>query len=318
MLKKIFRAALVCTSVGALFFIFPPHSLSASAENTNFQVNFQEILSVSVTTPSTWAEGEVGEFLRNKVTVGVTSNNASGFTAGMTTSGTSTALSHSSKNNTTIPTIGSGNSYTCAGSSDLNCSAFVANHWGYSITDGERNGTYLPMVNSTAAPITILSNSSAASGSQDVYFGSKADISQASGTYSGTVVISVVSGTSGSPLPAPSGSDPTPVGPSTERTAEYNSTANATVYTYTTTRGSGATATTETTTQVTPGDNTSAYEGYTPPQGATEVSSSNIYEGSMLTTALAATASVVAGTGIVFFILAKRKKDDDEDEEETI
>lgn len=312
MLKKIFKASLASALVGTLFFLFPPHFPTASAEDTTFQVNVEEILSVAITTPTSWARGEVGDFLRNKVTIGVTSNNASGFTAGMTTSGSSTDLTHSSKANTTLPTINNVSGYTCAG--DLNCSAFSANQWGYSLDDSDSHtGQYLPMVNSSAAPITITSSSTATSKSQDVYFGAKANISQASGTYTGTVVISVVSGTSGNPLPAPSGSDPTPVGPSADQTAEYTpAPVNATAYTYTTRDTSAGTTTT--TTQVTPGDNESLYDTYTPPQGVTDSTSSNIYDGSMLTTGLAITASVAAGAGIFFFVLAKRKKDDEEEE----
>lgn len=313
MLKKIFRAALVCASVSALCFVFPPHLLSASAENTNFQVNVQEILSVSIKTPAStsWASGEVGQFLRNKFNVKVVSNNANGFIAGMTAGNTSANLTHSSKNSLTLPTINGVSYYQC---SSAQCTEFGNNVWGYSLDDGNNTGRYYPMNGSSSPPIPIFTSNDNID-NKDIYFGAKANISQASGTYSGTVVISVVTGTTSFPSPIP---DPVEVTPDSPRqTPVYDSTANATAYTYVTTTGTAPNATTTTTTQVTPGYNTSAYNGYTPPQGTTETSSSNIYEGSMLTTVLATTAAVAAGTGITFFILAKRKKDDDEDEEET-
>ncbi len=305
MLKKISKILLVVILVGASFFVFPPQFSSVSATDTTFEVNVKEVLSVSITTPSTWASGDINQFLRNTVSIDVTSNNALGFTAGMTTDSDSTALTNTSLSSATIPTLTS--TSTCA---DATCAAFPANYWGFSLNDGANTGTYQALKNVNAAPDTILSSATATTGHKDIYFGAKANISQASGTYSSTVIISVVSGTSGADLPAPSSGDPDPVGPGeNENQAQYDQTADATVYTYTT----GNT----TTTQVSEGNNVDAYTGYTPPQGVTNVESSNIYNGSLLTTMLATTASIAAGSGIFFFILAKRKKDDDEDEGQT-
>ena len=261
---------------------------------------------MSITTPSAsdWASGNVNQFLRNVISLDISSNNSQGFTAGMTTDSTSTALTNSTLNNITIPSISS--NITC---SDSNCSAFLANYWGYSINATDSSGTYKPLKANTAAPDTILSSATAATGHQDISFGAKANTSKASGTYTSTVIISVVSGTNGADLEGPvTDADGPNANPNTP---SYNSTTNQTTYTYVTNTGN------TTTTQVSNGDNTDIYDGYTPPQGVTNVDSSNIYSGSLLTTILATTASIAAGSGIFFFILAKRKKDDDEEEEKT-
>lgn len=307
MSKKIFRALPVCMLVGALFFFTSASWSPVSAGNSSdltFQLNVQEVLSVSVTTPSTWAKGNVGDFLQNKVTIGVTSNNIEGFTASMATEDSTSTLYHSSKSTATLPTL----------ASSTTRSAFPENHWGYSLddsTDGKSDSNYNPLTGST--PITLISrNTSLAANSntisQDVYFGAKANLAQASGTYTGTVILYVVSG-------ADSEDDSTPVTPSnpvqpTDDTANdgiatYDNNRNRTIYTTT----SGDTQTTT----INEGD---ASDAYANAQGVTNTTSSNIYDGSMLTTGLAVTASVAAASGIFFFILAKRKKDDDEEETE--
>ena len=308
MSKKIFKTFLIFSLISTLFFVFPPHFSSVSADDTTFQVNVKEVLSVSITTPSAgdWASGNVNQFLRNVIGLDVSSNNRQGFTAGMTTDSTSTALTNSALSSATIPSISS--NVNCI---DSNCSALNANFWGYSINATASSGTYKPLKASTAAPDTVLSSTTASSGHRDISFGAKANTQKASGTYTSTVVISVVSGTNGADLDGPT-SDADSDGPNpTPNTPSYNSTTGQTTYTYTTNSGN------TTTTQVSSGDNTDVYDGYTPPQGVTNADSSNIYNGSLLTTMLATTASIAACSGIFFFILAKRKKDDDEEEEQT-
>lgn len=303
MLKRVSKILLVVLSIGTSLLIFPPHFSSASATDTNFQVNVKEILSVSITPPSTWASGDAGEFLRNSITLGVTTNSINGFTAGLATETTDTSLTNTANSNLTIPNLNSA----------TNRNYFQANHWGYSINDDSNTGLYEPLKSSIQAPDTVLCDGSSCTGptgnSKTIFFGTKANFDKASGTYTSTVVISVVSGTNGADLdgPATDADEPNP----NPNTPYYNSNTQQTTYTYTT----GNT----TTTQVTEGDNTSneVYDGYTPPQGVTNVESSNIYNGSLLTTILATTASIAAGSGIFFFILAKRKKDDDEKEDQT-
>ena len=307
--KKIFRASLTFTLVGTLFFLFPPHFYSAQAAtaNTTFQVNVQEFLSVSIEAPSNWASGDIDTFLRNTVGLTVVSNNAAGFTASMSAQN-STSLSHASKTGTTLSTL----------ASSTTRASFPANRWGYSLknnvtgnnnTYGETaqdnsNSNYYP-ITTNASPILILKNNTNGTSSQDIYFGAKSNISQASGTYSGTVVINVVSGVINEDSSSPSYNPTTPTNPATDTTpgTTFNDTTNHRLISTTRTVGNDTT-TTETT----------VTDTYVAPQGVTDSTSSNIYDGSMLTTALAATASVAAASGVAFFILAKRKKDEDEEE----
>lgn len=311
MLKKITKASVVLMSVGTLFFLFPPHFFRASAADATFQVNIQEVLSVSVTTPTEWAKGNVGDFLRNKVTLSVTSNNANGFTALMNTADNDSYLYHSSKANTVLQTLSSDN---------ILRSSFTANRWGYSIDDtDENNGTgsnnshYSKLVGANASPISLISNAQSTGAnpitSRDIYFGTKSTLSQASGTYTGTIVFNVISGV----LPVDNQDPPQPVIPNSpavdgSSTPTYDSTNNRTVVTTVTDNQDDTTTKT-----------TTVSEGNVAPQGVTDSTSSNIYDGSMLATGLAVTASVAATSGIIFFILAKRKKDEEEeDEEETV
>lgn len=290
------------------------NTVSAVTENTTFQVNVKESLSVSITTPSTWAVGDVDTFLRNKITVNVSTNNADGFVASMTTKTSDTALNHVN-NKGTIPTLASNTAR----------SAFPVNRWGYSLNDtdaGDGTSTYGALVGVNGTPIVLISNSQSHTiNSKDVFFGAKANSSTASGTYSSTVVISVVTGA------APDNPPVNPTNPAepddTEGEAHYNPSPTGgsngtTTYTYTRTSGSGASETTTTTTQVSDGDNRSAYVGYTPPQGVTNRSTTteNISGGSSLATGLGVTSAVAATSGTIFFILAKRKKDDDDEEED--
>lgn len=307
MSKKIFRALPVCVFVSALLFFASTSWSSVSADNSSnltFQLNVQEVLSVSVTTPSTWARGNVGDFLQNKVTIGVTSNNIEGFTASMATEDSASTLYHSSKSTATLPTL----------TSATTRAAFPENYWGYSLDDstsGDPGSSYNPLTGST--PITLISrNTSLAANSstvsQDVYFGAKANLNQASGTYTGTVILYVVSG-------ADSENNDTPVVPSNP-VQPTDDTANDGIATYDNTNSRTIYTTTSGDTQTTTINEGNATDAYANAQGVTNTTSSNIYDGSMLTTGLAVTASVAAASGIFFFILAKRKKDDDEEETE--
>lgn len=305
-------------SILALTLLLPNYiqtnSVLATTQNTQFQVNVRESLAVSITTPSQWATGDVNQFLRNKINVKVETNNADGFTASMTTKTSTTDLVHVADKGT-IPTL----------TSSSTRSAFPVNRWGYSLNDtsnGSDSSTYNALVGAGGTPITIISNSESQSiNNKDVYFGAKADTTKASGTYTSTVVISVVTGVIDNNNPI------TPVNPaqpnSNENTANYNSgtggtTNGSTTYTYRRTSGSGSSAATTTTTEVSDGDNRNSYIGYTPPQGVTnrQTTTETVSEGSSLATGLAITSAVAATSGVIFFILAKRKKDEDEDEEE--
>lgn len=292
-------------------------AVSASAtevtRNTKFRVNVSDTLSVSVTTPDTWAVGDIDQFLRNRINVAVTSNNAAGFTATMTTKTNVKDLTNTRSSSYIIPTL----------QDDATVSAFPANYWGYSLSD-ERpeplaTATYSPLVSpADAAPITILSSNVPASLDQDVYFGAKANASKASGTYQNTVVISVVTGviddsSSDDPVdpddPTPT---PEPAHDTTPDTPTYDPTNDRTTYTVVTPNDDD---TTTTTTEISNGDTRSQYAD---PQGVKHKStaSTTVNEGQPLATGLAVTAAVSAATGFLFFIIAKRRKDDDEEEDE--
>lgn len=342
--KKVLAAALGVISVACAAQAGALINNKVSAEevaNTTFEVNVVESLSVSLTTPSEWSSGGIGDFLRNDVNLSVTSNNTNGFTASMYSSDNTTNLTNlTSGNAETLPTLD--NSSTRQD--------FPASHWGYSLgsgnvdtnmnsnvygetAEGSNTSNYYPLVSDSEAPITILTSDSAATGSQDIYFGAKAGATQASGTYQGTVVISVVTGSITEENPI----TPTdPALPNTDTVANDNnatytgssstiggviggsSSGNGTTV-YTTTRSNAATDTRTTTTTVSEGDVTDIYKA---PLGVVEdtttgiaSTTSNINDGTPLITGLAVASATAAASGTFFFILAKRKKDDDEEEE---
>ena len=295
-------------------------SFSSAAEctsspcNTTFQVNVKESLSVTITNDHTSeSTGDIGDFLRNKIDVEVATNNANGFVAFMHSQST-TNLTNAIDSSAVIPTLASANTR----------SEFTNNRWGYNLTkttsgspaasadtpDGNPSSTYSPMTTSNIA--LIQGTAGTTSGSQSVYFGTQADINQASGTYLGTVVINVITGTSVMPS-----SDPTdPATPQddtpNDNQATYVASSDRTVYTTTSTNST--TGATTTTTQVSDKDTTSSYAD---PAGETLRTDSNISEnGSTVATGLAVAATVAAASGGFFFILAKRKEDEEEDETE--
>lgn len=323
MLSKVSRATVSIMGVGALAVFANINLSTAFADNpdpadANFQVNVTEALSVSVTVPEDWASGSVGDLLRNKISLSVSSNNPNGFTASMTTKTNDTSLVHDSiqttTGNTTIPTLSS--NWTRTDTS-------TTNFWGYSINDDEQAGTYSPLVGLGGTPIQLITRTESIDPtnpvtSRDIYFGAKADATKIAGTYSNTVVISVVSGMI-SPEDNPITPD-NPIIPASEpnesdqvayNTAPTGGSSNGTTsYTYRSSGSDGGVATNTTTTNINDGDVRSSYKD---PAGVKRSSESNIADNSMLTTALAVTAGVAAGAGVLFFILAKRKKDDEEE-----
>lgn len=275
------------------------NQVSAETSNATFQVNVVESLTVTLTTPGESASGNIKTFLRNKINLAVTTNNTSGFLASMYSDGSTDLTNSTSGSSETIPTM----------SSDTTRSN-VMNTWGYSLggetwgdTDaGDDTKTYKALSTSL---IPVLSSNSAVTGTaatRDIYFGTRANALIPSGTYTGTVIIGVVTGPHDTPVaPANPATDTTP------GTATYDSTNNRTVYT--------ATSGTATTTEVSAGDTTNTYN-YAPAQGVTERTTASIASGTPLATGLAVTAAVAATSGAIFFILAKRKKDDDDEEDE--
>ena len=315
--NKMFRFGSIAALL-MLFFIaiiLPASATKATGQNTTFQVNINETLTVSLTTPETWASGGltydsslgrwVSDLLVNAVTLSVASNNANGFTASMTSdSTTSAALTNTADAITsdTIPTLSA--SWTRSNTTNTL-------FWGYSLNDNNETGTYQGVPLRGATPATIMSSNVQSGGSQTIYFGAKADSTVSSGTYAGTVVISVVSGVVTTPQDNPNDNPVIPVNPATpsdtnSNNPTYNPTYDRTVYTTTTT--DSVNDTTTNTTVISHGDTRNIYAN---PQGVTRVN-----EGTPLVTGLAVTAGVAATTGMFFFIVAKRRKDDEDEEDQ--
>lgn len=280
-------------------------ALAAQSQNVTFNVNLTEVLTVSLTEPTAWASGQVGNLLRNKVTVSALTNNYYGATVSMYADGTRleniTSGYNSSDASTYINTLNN-NSYTY--------NSFPNDAWGYSLQDADTpvsSASYLP-VTLVANPVTVISNSQATIGtnySKDVFFGAKATSAKQSGTYAQTVNFVAISGIDTDPAPTPS-TDNTD-SEIASHTPRYNATTNRT--TYTTRTATNNNTTTTTTTHVNPGNTVSSY---TNPAGVTASSNG----ASNIVTALAVAAGVTAVSGVTFFILAKRDRDDDEEEEE--
>lgn len=280
-------------------------SSSVFADDVTLEVGINETLNVAVTTPDNWAQGDIdtstgmSDFLRNKIVVDVTSNNAAGFTVSMRSKNT-TNLVNLFKNTATIPTL---TSASTAGS-------FPVNYWGYSLDDTDAGTTAANYAAMQTTAIQLGNSSTAGSLTKPVFFGAKANASKDSGTYANTVIISVVSGVIDDPTNPVIPVDPATPEDTVTDNPSYDSTNNRTVYTATTHSGSGTTATTTTTTQVSMGDTRAEY---TSPYGVT---STTLNDGSGLGGGLATTAGLAASSGIFFFILARKKDEEEEEEEE--
>lgn len=290
-------------------------SKKTQATNSDFQVDVKEILSVSVTAPTNYATGDPGIFLRDKITVEISSNNIAGFVAGVTAAKTNGAIDTNLRNGSyTIPTLA--NSITCTSSdpsaNNGRCTNFTDNHWGYSLNDTPSyNGTYKGV--STAVD-KIFDSSSGSSRvntkSGDVYVGTRAT-GAVSGTYTGAVSIIAISGATN--ITTEPTNPATPEEPTKQDDDEATYTADAddpddsnkgtTVFTTT----DEANNTKTEISQVTKGDTTSLY-----PLGETKISTS----GSNINLALALTATATATAGFIFFIVAKRREDDEDEEEQ--
>lgn len=301
---------------------------AANPESLTFQVNIDEVLTMSVTDPDSWASGNLtncnadgtvctSDFLRNKVNVAATTNNGAGVTVSMyandLTLHNQTSY-NASKADTYIPTLAS--SYTIA---DSTGSGFPANFWGYSVTDKDTLyvGAQYNALRTSANPIQLFSTVDESThtrtnvtGAKDVYFGAKANSDKQSGTYAQTVYFVGVTGVIDTDNPAvpTKPSEPNPI----SDIAQYSNVTGQTTYTTRTTTGTGTDSVTGqkdvTTTDVTKGDTRNTY---TEAAGVTNSTNSS----SALATALAVSAAVTAASGAFFLLAAKRKKDDDEEDQ---
>ena len=302
--------SLAAVSISFFSVVFAMSSLAnATQQNVDFQVNLQESLAVTLTTPDTGATGNlsydstsgkwVSELLRNRITLHIMTNNPSGFTASMTSDSTTSAAltnSLSALSNDTIPTLSA--NWTRSNTTNTK-------FWGWSGDDDNETGTYHQVALKNATPNTLATGTSEVT--KNIWFGSKADSTIASGTYEGTVIISVVTGVISDPGNPITPTNPVVPGTIPDSTPTYNNGVTA----YTTTTTDSTNHTTTNTTKINPG-NTTQYS-YADPAGVT---TTVVNEGTPLATGLAVTSAIAATTGIFFLIAAKRRKDDEEDEEE--
>ena len=301
--------ALALTAIATIstLFMLPQPQTSA----TTLTVTAEEMLTVQVTTPTVTPSGTPttdGTFLLNTVGLTVATNNANGFSASMTTETATTALRNELDSSVTIPVL----------TESIAKSSFPANYWGFSTDDS----TYGPIAASGTTPTYVASSAASDSVvSRNLYFGAKANTSKAAGTYSNTVIISVVSGvnTNNPTTPTdpvtPSGntgdSDITDTTPTYQPANAGGSASGATVYTRTSTDSVNHTTTTGTT--VTTGNTVGST--YVSPAGVVSTTAAIVDEGTPLATGLAVTAGVAAAAGAVFFIIAKRRREDEDEED---
>ena len=308
--------AIVALLIGAGVFAYIEPSASADS-NVPFNVDIKEALTVSISTPTSWASGNFNELLRNKVTVTALTNNNSGVTVSMYAD--DTKLQNTIPHNPSDATM-----YINTLSADTTANSFPVNKWGYSLNDtvaGSSSATYSKMKTSSD-PIEVFSSTLGTQGSKDVFFGAKANSDVKSGTYAQTVYFAAVTGTLDPSVNPPAPTNPTePTQP--DATPIYYpskgvSTGGQTNYTYRSYNGSGSSsvsgATEETSTQVSKGNNVDSYDSYVRAAGVTTTSpttttSNNV---STLGIALASAAGVAAASGAAFLVAAKRHKDDDE------
>ena len=269
-------------------------------EGANFQVNIPEVLTIQITSPNSWAIGEAGTFLKNEIVLSVTSNNAAGFHASMTTNATNaegSALTNiNSGSNDTIPMLTA--NWTRSNTTNTK-------FWGYSTDDGSDTGTYKAVaLKGATMPTRLIDSDVPGNVLEEIYFGAKADSTVASGTYKGTVIISAVSGAitkdnPETPVDPAKPEDTDPVNPS------YDGDKDHTTHTDIAFNNN---STNTSTIEVSEGD---TRDYYTEPKG---VSTATINEGTPLATGLAVTAVVAATAGICFFIIARRREEEDDDE----
>ena len=146
-IHKINIIFIITLLIGAVAVLQNGSSVNAGTENVDFNVNVTEALTVSISTPTSWASGDTGDLLRNKVTVSALTNNNNGVTVSMYAPNTN--LVNTTDSSYYIETF-SNDTYTT--------STFPTNAWGYSLTDTVAgiDASYLPMTDGTTAPITVL------------------------------------------------------------------------------------------------------------------------------------------------------------------
>ena len=76
MTNKIALKAKVLGGLAAFVVVlFLVNSSVFASNGVDINANISEVLSVSLSTPQTWATGNIGDFMRNKISLNVFSNN---------------------------------------------------------------------------------------------------------------------------------------------------------------------------------------------------------------------------------------------------
>ncbi|MDO4526803.1 MAG: hypothetical protein Q4B87_01795, partial [Candidatus Saccharibacteria bacterium] len=194
---------------------------AASDGDVTFNVSVTEMLTVELSTPTTWAEGDLNTLLVNKVNVAAKTNNTVGALVSMYANGTRLQ-------NKTSYSDSVASTYIDSITAPVTAANFNNDAWGYS----EDSTNYNAIPTSTNPVALFASVGAGTRADQDVYFGAKATGAKDSGTYAQTVNFVAVTGTvdtSDTPV------IPTPSNTSTDvianNTPIYNSTSNQTSYT---------------------------------------------------------------------------------------
>ena len=163
-------------------------------KGVTFRAHVNEVLTVSISEPESWAQGGLvnqtgnrnySDLLRNRFGITISSNNPAGFAVMINTASVTGALANVRQDLSTdsIPML------TANWTRE---NTVQTKFWGYSTNDDNEQGTYKAFAKSGETPTAILTSDVAAVSSINLYFGAMADDSITSGTYEETVVINVV------------------------------------------------------------------------------------------------------------------------------
>ena len=159
-----------------------------------FRALVNEVLTVSISEPESWAHGGLvnqtgnrnySDLLRNRFGITISSNNPAGFAVMINTASATGALANTRQDLSTdsIPML------TANWTRE---NTLQTKFWGYSTNDDNEQGTYKAFAKSGETPTAILTSDEAAVSTINLYFGAMADDSITSGTYEETVIINVV------------------------------------------------------------------------------------------------------------------------------
>lgn len=268
-------------------------SSKVSAAGTDFKISVQDEITVNIDEPVN-VENSYGAIIK-KVGISVSSN-SDGYTATMSTT---------TKEDRLIEVNNPSLYFYMIGVHEINItSTLMDNMWGWNVVN---KGAAIPVTYGGIATAEedigsyVLAGTQATTTEKDIYFAAKPTATTSAGTYTNSVVISVVAGYT---PPEDAASTPTNI-TNTSSVARVSRTLNVASDT-----GDDEESTSSKSSVSVNTTNNSQYDSYDDPLGET---STSINEGTPLATGLAVTAGVAATTGIILFAIAKRKEDDDED-----